>query len=58
MSERESALTLEQELEEARHECADVTEKNQQLEAAVADLIKEVKYLKRVLMKLERYLLL
>ena len=49
MPERE---TLEQELEEARNECADVTEKNQQLEAAVADLIKEVKYLKRVVVEL------
>jgi len=49
MPERE---TLLQELEEARHECADVTEKNQQLEAAVADLVKEVKYLKRIVVEL------
>ena len=50
MSEREAELLKE--LEEARNECADVTEKNQQLEAAVADLIKEVKYLKRVVVEL------
>ncbi len=48
----EELAQKKRELEEVRHECAEVTDKNQQLEVVVGDLVKEVRYLKRVVVEL------